>query len=77
MVVSLRSTEALQEVARLGLLFLQLTLHKPESDRMGVGHNTASHNNAPANSDDSRDYSTATQSLIHTTGMSLYTCNKL
>ncbi len=31
MVISLRSTEALQEVARLGLLFLQLTLHRPET----------------------------------------------
>ena len=71
MVVSLPSTEALQEVARLGLLFLQLTLHRPESNHVGIGHNTASHNNTPANSNDSRDYSTATKSLINTTGMSL------
>jgi len=71
MVISLPSTEALQEVARLGLLFLQLTLHRPESNHVGIGHNTASHNNTPANSNDSRDYSTATKSLINTTGMSL------
>ncbi len=77
MVLSLRTTEALQQVARLGLLFLQLTLHRPETNHMGIRHKTASHNNAPTNSDDSRDYSTATECLISTTGMSLYTYNKL
>jgi len=77
MVVSLHGTEATQEAVRLGLLFLQLTLHRPAKQFHGVGHNTASQNNAAANTYNTRDYSTVTEGLVSTTGISLYTYTEL